>query len=292
MSNTKRRIGKMKNAKKIFDSRKARILGFVCCMIFSLNQAVISQQLFLLAGQSNAVGQGDSSKSNGNVCNNAYEYDVLLDSIKILKDPAGQNWKSLETTNKGGTILPAFSKTLNRLTQEKVVVIMAARGGSSCSKYAELDNYGTWDTTGKLFAEAVEKINKAIIKSGIPLTSIIWMQGERDANAISDGKESAETFRTALENLIKRFRDIYGKKLPFFIVQTGYQSGRPKAGNDKVREIQATVAKTTKRVYVVYEDTNLFLERNWMKDNVHYNQEGLNDIGEKVAQYVFNYLIK
>ena len=251
-----------------------------------------AQQLFLLAGQSNAVGQGDSSKSNLNTCNNSYEYDVLLDSIKLLKDPAGQKWKSLETTNRAGTILPAFSKTMNGLTQKKVVVLMAARGGSSCSKYAELDKYGTWDTSGKLFADAVEKTNKAIIKSGIPLTGIIWMQGERDANAINDGKETGEAFKSSLESLIKRFRNRYGKRLPFFIVQTGYQSGRPNAGNDKVREMQAAVAKSMKRVYVVYEDTNLFFDRNWMKDNVHYNQVGLNDIGEKAAQYVFKVVSK
>ncbi|KAA9040554.1 sialate O-acetylesterase [Ginsengibacter hankyongi] len=257
-----------------------------------ISNHVHAQQSFLLAGQSNAVGHGDSRKSNLNVCINAYEYDVLLDSIKLLKDPAGQKWKSLETTNKGGTMLPSFAKALNGLTQEKVVVLMAARGGSSCSKNAELDNYGTWDTSGKLFTDAVEKTNKAINKSGILLTGIIWMQGERDANAINDGKETGEAFKASLESLIKRFKNRYGKRLPFFIVQTGYQSGRPKAGNDIVREIQAAVAKKMKRVYVAYEDTNLFFERNWMKDNVHYNQDGLNDIGEKVAKYVYKCLAK
>jgi hypothetical protein len=251
-----------------------------------------AQQLFLLAGQSNAVGLGDSSKSNLNTCNDAFEYDVLLDSIKLLKDPAGQKWKSLETTLKGGTILPSFAKTLNVLTQKRVVTVMAARGGSSCSKHAELDNYGTWDTTGKIFADAVEKTNKAINKSGIPLTGILWMQGERDANAINDGYLTAEVFKASLEDLIKRFRNVYGKKLPFFIVQTGYQSGRPKAGNDIVRKMQADVAKKMKKVFLVYEDTNLFFERNWMKDNVHYNQDGLNDIGEKAAQQVFNAIRK
>lgn len=261
-------------------------------IIFLMSTTANAQQLFLLAGQSNAVGQGDSSKSNLNACKNAYEYDVLRDSIKVLKDPAGQQWKSLETTKNGGTILPAFAKTFVELTNKKLVVLMAARGGSSCSKYAELDNYGTWDTSGKLFADAVEKTNKAIKKAGIPLTGIIWMQGERDANAITDGRATAQDFKAAFIRLIKRFREIYGKKLPFFIVLTGYQSGRPRAGNDTVREMQATVAKTMKRVYVVYEDANLFFERNLMKDNVHYNQDALNDIGAKAAQYVFNCLVK
>lgn len=260
----------------------------ICFIFLLMSSNAYAQQLFLLAGQSNAVGQGDSSKSNLNVCNNAFEYDILLDSIKLLKDPAGQKWKSLETSGKGGTILPSFAKNLNGLTHQKIIVLMAARGGSSCSKYAELDKYGTWDSTGKLFEDAVEKTNKAINKSGVPLTGIIWMQGERDANAINDGKETSEAFRAALAGLINRFRNKYGKKLPFFIVQTGYQSGRPKAGNDSVRAMQVAVAKRMKAVYVVYEDTHLFFERNWMRDNVHYNQDGLNDIGEKAAQHVYN----
>ena len=45
-------------------------------------------------------------------------------------------------------------------------------------------DFGTWDTSGKLFALAVEKTKMAEAKSGTPLSGIIWIQGERDANAI------------------------------------------------------------------------------------------------------------
>lgn len=242
-----------------------------------------AQQLFLLAGQSNAGGLGDSAMSNQHLNARAYEYDVQLDKIKPLKDPAGQKWKSLEKVNGRGTILPAFTKQLSTLWNKDILVVHAARSGSSCNLKAELAQYGTWDTTGKLFFDTEEKTRLAEKASGLKLSGILWMQGERDANAIHDGKLQPAEYKAALLDLINRFRKSFGEKTPFYIIQTGYQSGRIQDGNDVVRVIQQDVAKELKGVYVVYSETNLFFERGWMHDFVHYNQKGLDDIGFKSA---------
>ncbi len=246
---------------------------------------VQAQQLFLLAGQSNANGQGDYNKSNLYSSNLAFEYDVLKDAVKPLKDPVGQKWKLLETANTG-TILPAFAHSFTNLTQQKVILLTASRGGSSCNKKAELGTYGTWDKEGELFNQAIEKTDKAILKTVSKLSGIIWMQGERDANAINDGKLTGQEYKTSLISLIKRFRLHYGKNLPFYIIQTGYQSARPKEGNDTVRLMQTAVANELKHVFITYSETNLFFEKKWMKDNVHYNQDGLNDIGLAVGKFI------
>ena len=42
-----------------------------------------------------------------------------------------------------------------------------------------------------------------------------------------------------------------------------------------------------KGVYIAYNETEEFAERKRFKDRVHYNQEGLNDIGVKTAECVF-----
>jgi len=248
-----------------------------------------AQSLFLLAGQSNACGMGDSSKSNRNCTVNAFEYDALLDSIKPLRDPVGQLWGGLETA-KRGSITPSFSKAYSEMSHEKVIMVTAARGGSSCCNKAELDNYGTWDTSGHLLVlpSAVKKAKMAIAKTGLPLKGIIWMQGERDANAINDSKQTKEEFKEALKSVIERFRASLGYNVPFFIVKTGYQTDRPHIGNDAVREMQKEVAKELKKVYVVYNDTDLFIEKKWMYDKVHYNQLGLDDIGNTIAQKIYS----
>lgn len=260
--------------------------SFLGLMLF-LHNPLHAQKLFLLAGQSNAGGLGDSVLSNKHLTNKAFEYDILLDQIKPLRDPAGQNWKSLESVRGRGTILPSFTKTFALLQQEDVIVVHAARSGSSCSVKAELDNYGTWDSSGNLIWSAIEKTTKAVSASKVNLSGIIWMQGERDANAIHAGKLSAIEYKAALIWVIHSFRQKFGKTTPFFIVETGYQSGREQDGNDTVRFIQESVSKELDNVFIVYSATNLFFERGWMRDFVHYSQEGLDDIGEKSAKKIF-----
>jgi hypothetical protein len=174
------------------------------------------------------------------------------------------------------------------LQHEDVIVVHAARGGSSCSVKAELDNYGTWDSSGKLIWSAIEKTSKAKSASKVNLSGIIWMQGERDANGIHAGKLTALEYKAALIWVINAFREKLGKTTPFFIVQTGYQSGREQDGNDLVRSMQETVAKELNDVHIIYSETNLFFDRGWMHDFVHYNQQGLDDIGKKAAIRIFD----
>ncbi len=239
----------------------------------------LSQHVILLAGQSNATGQGDKMVSNSLFkTEKGFEYDILTDSIKLLKDPAGQRWKDLEPAN-SGSILPAFVFTLNQKTNKPIVVISAARGGSSCHQKAELSNYGTWDIAGNLFHQTHEKVLAALKITKTKLSAIIWMQGERDANAINDGILRDKEYKESLVLLIGRFRKEFGKHVPFYIVQTGNQSGRPILGNSQVRKMQQEVAAELKNVFIGYDKTPSFRDRSLMKDHVHYNQDALNEIG-------------
>ncbi len=270
------------------------MLRYFFCFLFSIQIPIqlLSQNVFLLAGQSNATGQGDKSISNSLfITNKSLEYDVLLDSLKPLNDPAGQNWKDLEPANTG-SILPAFTYSLTQKTGKTVIVISAARGGSSCHKGAELSNYGTWDSTGNLFSNTKEKVNSALKHTKSKLSGIIWMQGERDANAINDGVITAEDYKSSLVSLIHRFRKEFGHEIPFFIILTGYQKDRPQFGNDHVRDIQSWVSEHMDNVYIAFDKTHHFTRLNLMKDHVHFNQMGLNEIGIKVGEFVAKVLKK
>ncbi|MEI6142168.1 MAG: sialate O-acetylesterase [Mariniphaga sp.] len=255
--------------------------------IVKINQSIIYKKglLFLLAGQSNGVGQGDSTKSPNCIPGTSFEFDAAANDFIPLKDPAGKAWKLF---NKAGTgsVAPSFAKRMNELTNTPVYMVTAARGGASCNRKAEMSNYDTWDTTGKLFDQSVEKTKMAEAKSGIALSGIIWMQGERDANAILAGQLTAAEYQASLEGLIQRFRAQFGKKLPFFIVQIAYQQDKAPEGCQAVRDAQEAVAKKMKRVYIAYGETGEFAKRKWFKDIVHYNQEALNDIGTKVAENI------
>jgi hypothetical protein len=262
-------------------------LFLVLQICMSILPAVYGQktQLFLLAGQSNAVGQGDSAKSAECKANTAFEFDASANNFIALKDPAGKSWKLFQRAGTG-SIAPAFAKRMNELNGKQIYMVTAARGGASCHRKAEMDNYDTWDTSGNLFNLAVEKTKMAEVRSGIRLSDIIWMQGERDANAILKGQMTGAEYQEALESLIHRFRKEFGKKLSFYIVQTAYQQDKGAAGCNAVRTVQAAVAQKMKGVYVAYGETGEFGKRKLFRDNVHYNQEALNDIGTKSAEFV------
>jgi len=256
--------------------------------LFMLQCAVAQQQkLFLAAGQSNAVGMGDSTVSIAPVANKTFEYQFTGNELKPLKDPVGFNEFHFQKANTG-SLWPAFANEYSNLTGANVVIVPAARGGSSCHKKAELSDYGTWDTTGNLplFDSAVIKTQAALKKTGAKLNGIIWSQGERDANAINAKQLSVEEYSRVMEGLINRFRKVFGARTKFYIIQTGFYIHHPQEGFDAVRKAQKDLATKMKRVYIVYNQTGEFSVKGWMKDEIHYSQPALNDIGKEIAKQI------
>ncbi|SEW32597.1 protein of unknown function [Chitinophaga arvensicola] len=262
------------------------LLTFICFLILPSAMAQ-HKTLFLVAGQSNAVGQGDSTTSIHCATGTAFEYRFSGDTLLALKDPAGQQELQFEQAYTGSA-WPSFANTYHNLTGSEVIVVQAARGGSSCHYKAESSNYGSWDNRGRLllFDNAVKKTKAATLKTGIPVTGIIWSQGERDANAINAQQLSPEEYEAQLILLIRQFRAALGQQLNFYIIQTGYYLHHPTTGFDAVRKAQERVAGKVKKVYIVYRETNQFSEKGWMKDEIHYNQTALNNIGATVAKQV------
>lgn len=264
--------------------RVGKLLLIGCCMV-SLHVGAQQRSVFLAAGQSNAVGKGNQSQSLTCGPGTAYEYKWKTDTLVSLKDPVGEPYRQLEQASTG-SVWPAFAAAWHQRTGDTVVIVPAARGGASCHPKARLGAMDTWDTTGSLFEAAVSKTTAALQKSKGVLKGIIWLQGERDANAINSGNLTAAEYQAALIDLIQRFRVSLGNKVPFFIVQTGNYTGHPVAGFEEVRKAQQAVTRKLPGVMIVYRDTPLFPARKWMMDDIHYNQDGLNDIGREMAQKI------
>ena len=256
--------------------------------LFMMQCATAQQQkIFLAAGQSNAVGMGDSAVSVIPAAGKAFEYRFNGNELKPLKDPVGANEFHFQKANTG-SLWPAFANEYGNLTGAQVIIVPAARGGSSCHKKAELSDYGTWDTTGSLplFDSAVIKTKAALQKTGATLSGIIWSQGERDANAINAKQLTVEEYSQVLEGLINRFRKVLGTDIKFYIIQTGFYIHHPQEGFDAVRFAQEKLAKKMKGVYIVYNQTGQFSDKGWMKDEIHYSQPALNAIGKEIAKQI------
>ena len=243
--------------------------------------------LFLIAGQSNAVGQGNKDSSVSCGIQTAFEYRMGDTSLSPLRDPAGEDWGHFQKANTG-SFIPAFAKQYHDQTGKQVMIVSAARGGSSCHTNAELENYGTWATKGNipLLENAVIKTRQAMQYSALPLSGVIWCQGERDANALNTGQLTAMEYETALIDLAGRFRKALGETLPFYIIQTGFYKNHTREGFDGVRKVQEKVAERLPNTFLVYKNTGEFEKLGWMKDEIHYSQRGLNDIGEKIANAI------
>ena len=261
-----------------------RWMILLICLLTLQHTMAQHKTLFLAAGQSNAVGMGDSTAS---VQCTALEYRYSGDALVPLKDPVGYNELQFQKAN-SGSAWPAFAKAYHELTGNEVVIVPAARGGSSCHYKAELSNYGTWDNRGRLplFDSAVIKARAAARKTGLPVAGILWSQGERDANAVNAQQLSAAEYEEQLTLLIGQFRKALGKEVNFYIIQTGYYLNHPPQGFDAIRKAQENVAGKMKHVFIVYRETGSFKEKAWMKDEIHYNQTALNDIGAAVAKQV------
>jgi len=246
--------------------------------------AKANKRLIWVAGQSNCVGKGDASLSSMVIPGTALEYTYTDDSLHALMDPVGQEELYFQKAA-SGSAWPAFAQTFNRLTGDTIIIVATARGGSSNHEKAELKGMGTWAPAGQLvlFEGAVTKVKAAMKKTGLPLSAIVWVQGERDANAMNSGELSPMEYENSLKALIQRFRSALQANTPFFIVKTGYYRHHPQKGFDLVRAAQARVAHAMDEVYIAFENTHQFPDRRWMVDDIHYNQQALNELGEAVA---------
>lgn len=255
------------------------ILLFLACYVW---KAQAAKYLFLVAGQSNGVGKGEATLAPAVIPGTAYEYSYQSDTIEPVIDPVGVSELNFESA-KSGSAWPALVHTFYKYTGDTIILVSAARGGSSCNEKAELRNYDTWAPTGTLFNNALLKVRAAMKKTGLPLSGILWMQGERDANAINQGQLNQQNYERSLSNLIERFRFELKTRTAFFIVKTGYYQNHTREGFDKVRACQDRVAKQMNGVYIAFEGTDLFARRGLMIDDIHYNQDGLNEIGDSLA---------
>lgn len=253
-------------------------------LLVLLMPTAFGQKLFLVAGQSNAAGVGDSLLSHQCSPNSAFQYTMLYDSLLPLRDPVGENENGFEAAQTGSA-WPAFAKRYYELSAQKVFIVPAARGGSSLNPLRS--NQLRWDSLGNLWSTAVKKTKKAVKKTTVQLAGVIWAQGEADASFINANEFTKIFYKDQLKALIERFRFEFGPTLPFYIIQTGYAVGEKPGGYESIQNAQQEICEELPYTYLVYSFTKYFSEYNLMTDYIHYNQQGYNVLGKTIAEVIF-----
>jgi len=267
---------------------KEKIFFFLYSFFSLLQLQAQSHKLFLVAGQSNAVGVGNADSSVACVPGTCFEYISTGDSLKPLKDPVGyaavnEDFMAAIT----GSAWPSFAANYHQFTGDTVIIVQAAKGGTSCSAAADA-GAGNWSTSYHLFSEAVAKAQKAQTFTGQQISGIIWLQGESDAIGIYANKISVCQYQDALKDLIQRFRNAFRCNLPFYIIQTGLYTQTYDSAFCIVRSAQRAVADEDSLTFIVDSSSITFRALGLMNtDHIHYNQHALNSIGANVAQSVF-----
>ena len=234
--------------------------------------------VFLVAGQSNAQGQGTASASPVPPTGTAFQY--YSSSLSALQDPVGNA--------ASGSAWPSFAIKYYNLTKRKLCIVPTAVPSTSQTAAADPGN-GTWDTTGTLFTASISTLNNALTaltNAGYTplLRGILWCQGESDAGAITAATITKAQYKTALQTMITNYRTSLGSYTPFYIFRTG---GSNTTGRTAVMEAQEEVADADYYTTVVFRNAIDFPIRN-LQNGAHYLQEGYNEMGDLGAVNIVN----
>lgn len=241
--------------------------------------------VFLVAGQSNAVGTGDPADAPAIPEDAAYEFRAADDELVPLNEPVGPD--------DGGSAWAAFAREYNELTGSPVVIVAKPVGGAA--QHPDADRFrgvGHWRGGSTYCSAAIEAIDQCrtyLRNRGISYNfeGVLWHQGESDAIAIDQGYHSLPNYRSAFREMVTYFRDEVDQSvLAFYIFKIGRQRSGDTDGWRAVRNAQDEFAEQIEDVHVVFDGAVTFAEDGRMQDELHYTQAGYNEMGRSGARSI------
>lgn len=242
-----------------------------------------SLTFFLVAGQSNAQGQGVAATS------------VTVPTGKVLQFYNGAFTDANDPVGNAntGSAWPAFGLSYFNATGRKVCFVPTAIAGSAQLAAADTGN-GNWDAAGALYGLSVTALTTAFaaaVAAGYAPTygGVLWSQGETDADGInaSTAGVTQANYQAALIAMIARYRVTFGTNLPFYIFATGTKTGGSDTGYGQVRAAQRNVRDADAQTQIVFENAYDYQWRSLMQvDHYHYTQPGYNEMGRIGASNV------
>ena len=256
----------------------------IAMLVFALVQVAAKDRYFILAGQSNMVGQGKVKKLPD-------KFRMIAKNVAIY---SSDNYEKTLNTGLGNKKLfgpeITFSHALSRYyPEDRIVILKFAVGGSSLLAWSP-----NWDRQsaaitkdeekGPLYSKMItffEKLplfnNKELSK--LSIDGILWMQGEKDARFPAAGNNYLDNIIT----LIKALRtDFDAKNTPFILGRVDPPAVIYPA-RDTVRDQQFQIQSEYPNVTMVDADG---LSK-W-DDNLHFDTKGQLELGLRFAKVYIN----
>jgi len=206
--------------------------------------------VFLVAGQSNAGGNGDGfiPDNSGLVSVKAYEGDewLLVTQMDERMHPEMHR----------GSAWPILGELLTTAWQVPIGFINVARGGSNTDQWLPASN----DLYPRL--PAVLRNHK--------VRAVLWHQGESDA---ASGFPTQKT-RANMETIIRQSWQDAGWRVPWYVAFVSFVPGLEQEKMDATRQAQKEICQAG--LALPGPDTDLYVDPDTMRhDRLHFNQVGL-----------------
>lgn len=214
--------------------------------------------IVICMGQSNMCGSGGRAMESSDIKDGVYQY--------------GRD--QLFHMEKQGNLLPAFGNAFVKQTKRPVIMIQTAVGGSGTRAWIE-------DGLLKNSNTQLQKCRKMLAKNNIPVKNVycLWYQGETDAKKAMD----KQTYMKNVKKIFRSMKRAGAKK--FLIIQIGEYRNRA-YDISTIVNAQNTLAKKNKKEFVLVTNITAKLSADISNytDNVHFNQNALNKIGESAGK--------
>lgn len=241
---------------------------------------------FIVGGQSNAKGHAPVSTQPKMPAGVVY----VLDSLRNWYNDTTQSTSMLTDTTNGFSA--SFAIHWYNKTGHKVLFVPIAVGGSAQCAAADNGN-NNWDNTGTgtLVTQGLAQIaaaETAAAAHGFTVVrhGVLWLQGERDAAAITSATTDSTTYKNAYINMVGRFRAALGLTLPFYV----FRIAGTGTGYTQVRTVQTEFPNIDPYSKLVFGDGLAFTTTNGYlnTDGIHWTQTGYNLAGRVGAGNIFN----
>lgn len=245
--------------------------------------------VFLVAGQSNVVGNGSSASSPAA----PYGMRVVGGVISALADPVVMaNGSSANT----GSAWPAFANEWTAQTGNRCAIVPYGFNGSTLVT-------GTWSPTGGWRGYAKDELLSAItaINNHVDYTVgsvyVVWQQGESEATTINGTTITGATYEQALEDLAAYWAANIPNLVTVGVINlsgvgaTGgiiRQMDATSSGYQEIRAAQSRACADSANLSVAYDGLYHILARGYNKDGTHYLQSGYNVMGKMAARGLAN----
>lgn len=251
--------------------------------------------LFIVAGQSNAVGTGPSpGYEDASYCGLYWDWkDQKAKSIKPLKDPVYRSVK--------GSAWPSFARYMFERTGRKTIILNIAWGGAAVTNINPSNSWYQDDEVVSLRRIDATREWTALLDAlkassiDYELAGMMWVQGESECARIGAGTLSVQSYVDGTLDVFKYFRDLTSRPtLPIYMAQIGYTKSvltNPVLlnGYEAVRAAQLELCMKNENDFMVCELPGTYFRAGYMQDNIHYNQRGYNSMGASFARFISNH---